>query len=936
MAQDPRAKAASAAQQSKGLPQGFRAYTPFPFAGMNMQDAPTAIDDKEFTYMENFLRIGGGMLRTAWDAGSPIYRGGNQSIVFFFFYYIGTTGYVAVFLTDGSAVQVQLSNLAQTQIGPAGTFYTGAQKPACAQWGTLYLLISNNNSFNNFWVWDGSILYQAGTAAPNGVTLLATGSNYGTNPTVTAFGGHGSGMVLVPTVQAGGVVNVQITDPGTGYEVGDIVQLAFTGGGSNTSAQLLATLNPGTVAAANITAPGSGYTMATAAFSGGGGTGAAGTPIISTGGVSSIAVTNGGSGYTGGVAVTFTGGGGTGATATAVVQGGVITEIDVTNAGTGYTSAPTVVLTASAGTGGAATASVSASGTIIGMTITNPGTGYTSAPSIAISGDGTGATAVAVLAPTSVSGVTVVNGGTGFVYAPNLDFVGGGGSGATGVATLTPTSVAKVNVVAGGQNYAKPPVVTFTGAIAGSGATAVAVLDGGQVVAVNVTNGGSGYTSNVEVVFTPVKGDPGSGAGAIAIFSPTSIAGVTMSNYGLNYTDAPAVEVQSGANESAYATVTLMPFGVSGSWMETFQQRLWIGDPAPAPYGTLPPGGNWQVSAPGGFTDFATSDGGVLFTNTDGFLKTRYVAAKQSNGYLYFFGDDSISVVSNTNTSGSPATTTFNYQNVDPQSGIVWRDSLIPYGRTLLFGNNTGVYGVYGGAATPVSKKLDQLFTKAVFPPTAGALTPTSAIATLFNIKHYLMLLTITDPDTGSPRNVMVTWNEKEWVITSQSVSLTSIGFNEVNSQFTAYGTDGNAIYPLFQAPSATLEKRLDTKYYGGDNPLMVKELYGVWMCGQDQSAGLAGIDCDLSLTLSGLALQNNPAAPNMPNQSVPSVETGGTLSLLVAQPEFQAPPPYFPVWGTGVNGSFMNAELKLTTTSPDIILSHLMIGYTETVAFYS
>ena len=97
---------------------------------------------------------------------------------------------------------------------------------------------------------------------------------------------------------------------------------------------------------------------------------------------------------------------------------------------------------------------------------------------------------------------------------------------------------------------------------------------------------------------------------------------------------------------------------------------------------------------------------GVQFTNTDGFLQTQYVHIQQSNGYLYFFGDDSVSVVSNVNTTGSPATTTFNYQNVDPQTGIPWRDSLLPFGRTLLFGNNTGVYGIYGGAATKVSAKL--------------------------------------------------------------------------------------------------------------------------------------------------------------------------------------------------------------------------------------
>ena len=223
-----------------------------------------------------------------------------------------------------------------------------------------------------------------------------------------------------------------------------------------------------------------------------------------------------------------------------------------------------------------------------------------------------------------------------------------------------------------------------------------------------------------------------------------------------------------------------------------------------------------------------------------------------------------------------------------------------------------------------------------MFPPTAGALTPSSAIATIFNIKHFLMLLTIKDPDTGSNRNVMVTWNEKEWVLTKQSVDFTIIGYNETDSLFTAYGTDGASLYPLFQTPSATLEKRLDTKSYGGENPLFIKELYGVWMCAQDQSAAKAGVSADLSIAISGLALQNNPAAPNMPNASVPSVTTGGSLSLLVAQPTFQAPPPYFPIWGTGATGVFMNAELKLTTTSPDFILSHLLIGYTDQQAFFS
>ncbi len=928
---NPRAQTAAAAQQSKGFPPGFKSFSAFPFAGMNVQDSPIGIDDKEFTLLENFLRIGAAKLRTAWDVGASIYTAPtDRTIVSFFFYTIGTVYYAAVFLNDGSAIQINLNNLQNTQIGPPGTFYNinNAQLPACAQWGTLYLLISNRNTTNDYWAWDGSILYTAGTAAPNGVNILADGEKYNTAPTITAYGGHGLGMTFNPTVQAGGIVQIQITNPGTGYEVGDVVQLAFSGGGSDSSAILQANLGSGTVAAANVTGGGTGYTTATATFSGGGGSGAAGTVQISSG-VSSLTITNPGSGYTG-ANVAFSGGGGTGASATATVNGGEITALTIDAAGSGYTSPPTVTITGD-GTGATATAAV-ANGQVSGITITSGGSGYTSAPSITITGDGTGATAVALLSSSSISGVTVVNGGTGFTYAPGVSFVGGNGTGATGVATLTATSISKVNVVAGGQNYAKPPAVTFTGGGTGaSGAAATAVLGGGQVIAVNVTSGGSGYTQNVEVVFTPAKNDPGTGAGAIAIFDATSIGGVIMSDYGQNYTDAPAVEIQPGANQSAYATVTLMPFGVSGSAMETYSSRVWILNPAPTSYQILPSGGNWQVSAPGSLTDFATSDGGVLFTNSDGFLQTQYTNVKQSNGYLYFFGDGSISVVSNVNTTGSPATTTFNYQNVDPQTGLSWRDSQQDFGRTLIFANETGVFGLYGGAATKISAKLENVFLNAVF-PASGGLLPSSAVGTLFNVKHYMMLMTITDPDTNLPVNKMVTWNERDWVLTSQSVALTYIGAQKVDSKFTAWGADGNSLYPLFQTASPTLIKRLDTKMYGGDNPLIIKDFYSFYLSCQDQSSTLAGVNFDVEFNASGLAVQNNPVAPNLDTTSVASFLTAAPgPSLLFGPTIFTAPAPYFPVYGSGGGGApFMSIQARLTTTSPDFILAHLAIGYTD------
>lgn len=818
---------------------------------MNVQSSPIAIDDHEFTYLENFLRIGDGYLRTAWDVGTPLYTASGQTIVSFFFFTIGSSYYAAIFFSDGTAVQVAYPSGAVTTITTSpNLFYksSNGMLPGYSQWGTQFLLICNRNTSNDYWVWDGSILYGAGTAAPNqqnNPDILSGGLDYSSAPTVTPFGGSGTGLAITATVLGGSVVYLQITDPGTGYEPGDVVQLAFSGGGSDDSAILTAQLVSGQVGAVNITAAGTGYTSAPS--------------------------------------VTFSGGGGTGAAGTAIVSAGAVTGISITNGGTGYTSAPTITF----------------------------------------GGPGTGASASALLAPAGVASVTVVNGGSGFTSTPTLDFVGGGGSGATALALLTPTNIVRINVTSGGSGYSSPPAITLTPSVPGFSATAF-VDEGGQVTSIQVNSSGS--TVNAAPTLTIAAPSSGTTATAEVVLSPTSIASVDIQNSGSGYTNAPAVEIQPGANNSAYATVELMPFGVSGSCIETFNSRVWIANPAPPNFGSQPPGGNFQFSAAESLTDFATSDGGGLFINSDRFLQTQYENIRQSNGYLYFFGDGSVSVVSNVQTSGTPPTTTFTYQNVDPQSGLSWRDTIQDFGRSVISMNTTGVFGLYGGSVAKISSKLDQLFTKALFPPTADALTPSGATATLFNVKHYLSLMTITDPDTNEPRNVMATWNEKEWSLTSQSVNLTYIGSQKISSFFTAWGTDGNALYPLFNQPSTALTKRLDTKYYGADTAFILKDFVSLHLVAQDQSVGLDGVSASMSAVLSGPAIQSlqYPSAADT------------TENPLFNQPSFQAPPPFWPIWGTGTKGAtFSSVGLRFSTNSPDFILGDLVIGYINETALF-
>jgi hypothetical protein len=736
-------------QARLGLPDGFKMATSFPFSGMNQEASRIGIEDAEFFYRENFIKIGPGRLRTIWDVGVPIYTApSGKTIVWFIFFNIAAVNYAAVFLSDGTADQVNVATLAITHISTvAGTFYAGTQLPAACQSGSQYLLIVNNITSNSYWIWDGTVLYTAGSLGP-GVTITSGGAGYSSAPTVTAYGGTGSGATFSPSIANGSVVSVVLTNPGTGYSPGDVVQLAFTGGGSNTSAKLTAVLQGAVISAIDILAPGSGYTNGTYALG-------------------------------------ITGGGGTGATGTFTVAGNIVTSIALTAGGSGYTSTPTISF---------------------------PGAG------------GSGAQGKAILVPGGIASVTVTNGGTGYNSTPTLTVVGGGGTGATLTATIS----------------------------------------GGAITGVAVNVAGTGYTS------------------------------------------VPAIEVQSGVNNAASATVSLMPFGISGSSIETFQSRVWI--PFPNQAGKQNNGGTFLVSAPSSITDFSTSDGGLIFVSNDRFLRANYVNIRQSNGYLYPFGDSSVEVISNVQTSGNPSTTTFNYQNVDPQIGMAWRDTCQDFSRTILFSNSLGVFGLYGGAVTKVSKKIDQIFDNAIFPPTAGAVTPCAAVASIHTIRTYLILMTIMDPFTAAPRNVLLAWDETEWFVVSQTPALIYIGTQEIDSDLTAWGTDGTTLMPLMETPSTLITKKLSSKLWGAANAFLTKLALGFYVQGTDRSAAKVGISLNVNVDseLTSTTIPNSP------------------LSITAVSPNMQ----FIPTGSGDIYGQQLG--YTLTSTSPDFELDYLGLGYSD------
>lgn len=823
-----------------GLPDGWKMFSPFPFAGMNQQDSKYAIKDQEFVWLENIMKDGEGLLRSVpGQSTTPIYTAtGGRTILSFFFYNIGTTNYCVVFFTDGTAVQINVSSGATTDISTvSGTFYdstVSTTRPACSAWGSKYLLIASNNRFNNYWIWDGSLLFTAGTIAPEPL-ITGSGSGYGsTAPTISAFGGHGSGATVTPTIDAGNIVRLTVTNPGSDYQPGDLVQFRFSGGGADDAGQITCELTSTTVA--------------------------------------SIEVTDGGYGYQSTPTVNITGGGGTGATATATVSGGVVTAVTVTGAGSSYESAPTVSFS-----GGSPTKAASAR---------------------------------SYLTPVSANTLTVTQGGSGYTLPPEMSVEGVGGSPVAAVTSrLTATGVSYIRVDSPGsteQNSnstfynAVPNAVFYSGSSGGVGAAATVTIRDGLLETVTVTSSGSGYTMPPRVNFEGTTNYPIPLPVTTVFLTATSIGSVRFIAKGDGYADAPVIFISPGYNTSAYARVDIMPYGVSGDAIETFQSRVWLAHPKTKNTTDPPSGGEILVSEADSTFGFDISVGAAIVGNTSSVLRSQYTALRQVNGYLYAIGDSSVDVISNVQTSGDPAVTTFNLQNIDQEIGTIYRDTVQVFGRTVLFSNLQSAFGIYGGAVTNIGIKLQNLFEDIVSPDTTGV-TPVSASAYIHNTKCYLNLCTITDPFTDTARTVMLCWDEKDWFIATQESTLSFIATNIVNSDIRAYGTDGSTIFQLFTTPSSTLEKKLVTKQYGAQTFDFGKVSYNLSLQIEDMSSDSSGAIIDIEWN------------------------TEQTDTVLGSAHASDAK-----VFTEGVTGYSCFIGATLTSTSKDFAIYNMSLGYKE------
>lgn len=333
---------------------------------------------------------------------------------------------------------------------------------------------------------------------------------------------------------------------------------------------------------------------------------------------------------------------------------------------------------------------------------------------------------------------------------------------------------------------------------------------------ITVVNGGSTYTTIPTVT---VSGGTGTSASFLASIANGIVTSVTVTNPGSGWLvgEAVTLSVTGGGGSGASLTTVIMPFGVSGTNIETFVGRAWVGN-----------GPNIIFSAPESVVDFATSSGGGTITSQDSFLRVGFYGLKQANGFLYIIGDSSINTISGVSTSGTPPTTTLTNQNVDPQIGTPWKNSVQVFSRNIVFANSFGIHVSYGGAVTKISSALDGIYNSI---PDIGIFQPSSAVASIFGIQVYMILYPVIDQYTGEQVKKLLMWDGQHWWTAQQSVTLTYIASQEINSILTSWGTNGTSIYPLLQTPSNNFTKVVQSKLWKEPGYFYVKtaiELFGL------------------------------------------------------------------------------------------------------------
>ena len=421
--------------------------------------------------------------------------------------------------------------------------------------------------------------------------------------------------------------------------------------------------------------------------------------------------------------------------------------------------------------------------------------------------------------------------------------------------------------------------------------------------------------SNSDTTLTAFADTIGIATGMVV--SGTDIAANTFVTGGTSTT----VTIDTAATDTtAGVTFTFnwqMPTGIKGTGIDTYQSRVFIIN-----------GTKRLMSAASNGTYFAAANGGVIVTSSDSMLRANYTAVMSANGYVYLFGDSSIFVIANvqstTNTTTNNSTSTYQYSNTDPQTGTGYPESVEVFGRSIVFVNANGVWALLGNNAQKISAPLD-----GIFATLDTSVKPSSAVATIFGIRCFVVCLRAKDYK-GTTRNLLCLFDGEKWWIANQEILPTLVATQETNSNLTTYATDGSVVYPLFQTPSTSLTKTIQSKLHGGQFGILTyKQILRMYLQMDPLGSSPTSVSATVDTETSSVSVGSFASTITFVNN------TGGTLQFQNSSNQNI----YWTVLNTVTAVDAQNTGtlvgFTLTTTGADFVIERVGIAYRDETALY-
>jgi hypothetical protein len=378
-------------------------------------------------------------------------------------------------------------------------------------------------------------------------------------------------------------------------------------------------------------------------------------------------------------------------------------------------------------------------GGAIGML--NVGSNYANVPAVIVSAPdqagGLQAAAQAVVTGNVISEVVWTQPGTGYLNPPTITISGGGGNNAQAIASLVSFKTGQIyyQLLNGGQNWTHGNV-TVSGGGGDNNAVGTFIISNGSVIDIIATNLGNNYSNQANLV-TTIHGD-GTNAQVSAFIESNVVTDVA-----------------------------------------TYAGRLWVSQ-----------GRQLIYSGATNFNDFVGISAGSLFV-ADATLHGTILGLCVANNFLYFFGDDSVNVISDVlvNTSGN---TNLTNTNISASIGTNLPFSVFPYYRYIMLQNDYGVYGLIGSTMVKLSDSLDGIYPMIDFtkPVTAGQVIINNILCASFNF--FCKNLTF-----GGSRWIQAVFFDKKWFLSSQG-TINYVTGCPVGGTLGLYGVSGKQLFRLY------------------------------------------------------------------------------------------------------------------------------------------